>query len=137
VATTTTLSNPTILINSVDYTDNCSSVTFTTRFESLEATAFGDTARKYTKGLGNHEVTVTLMLAYDTAEVEALIAALVGTTTTVVVYATQSQTPGVTNPEFELVGTYLESYTPVNASIGELQTVDLTFTGGVLTRSTS
>ena len=137
MATTTTLSNPTILINSVDYTDNCSSVTFTTRFESLEATAFGDTARKYTKGLGNHEVTVTLMLAYDTAEVEALIAALVGTTTTVVVYATQSQTPGVTNPEFELVGTYLESYTPVNASIGELQTVDLTFTGGVLTRSTS
>jgi len=137
VATTTTLSNPTILINSVDYTDNCSSVTFTTRFESLEATAFGDTARKYTKGLGNHEVTVTLMLAYDTSEVEALIAALVGTTTTVVVYATQSQTPGVTNPEFELVGTYLESYTPVNASIGELQTVDLTFTGGVLTRSTS
>jgi hypothetical protein len=137
VATTTTLSNPTILINAVDYTDNCSAVTLTTRFESLEATAFGDTARKYTKGLGNHEVTVTLMLAYDTAEIEALLAALVGTTTTVVVYATNSQTPGVTNPEFELVGTYLESYTPVNASIGELQTVDLTFTGGVLTRSTT
>lgn len=137
MATTTTLSNPTILINAVDYTDNCSAVTFTTRFESLEATAFGDTARKYTKGLGNHEVTVTLMLAYDTAEIEALLAALVGTTTTVVVYATNSQTPGVTNPEFELVGTYLESYTPVNASIGELQTVDLTFTGGVLTRSTT
>jgi hypothetical protein len=77
------------------------------------------------------------MLAYDTAEIEALLAALVGTTTTVVVYATNSQTPGVTNPEFELVGTYLESYTPVNASIGELQTVDLTFTGGVLTRSTT
>ena len=137
MATTTTLSSPNVLINAVDYSDQCTSVVFTTRFEQLEATAFGDTARKYTKGLGNHEVTVTLMLAYDTAEVEALLSALVGTTTTVVVYATNSQTPGVTNPEFELAGAYLESYTPVNAAIGELQTVDLTFTGGVLTRATT
>jgi len=137
VATTTVLSNPTVLINAVDYTDQCTSAVFTTRYESLEATAFGDTARKYTAGLGNHELTVTLMLAYDTSEVEANLSALVGTTTTVVVYAGASVTPGVTNPEFELAGAYLESYTPINASLGALQTVDLTFTGGVLTRATS
>ena len=93
MATTTVLSNPTVLINAVDYTDQCTSAVFTTRYESLEATAFGDTARKYTKGLGNHELTVTLMLAYDTSEVEANLSALVGTTTTVVVYAGASVTP--------------------------------------------
>ena len=137
MATTTTLANPAVLINAVDYTDQCTSAVFTTRYESLEATAFGDTSRKYTKGLGNHELTLTLMLAYDTSEVEANLSALVGTTTTVVVYANGSTSPGVTNPEFELAGAYLESYTPVNASLGTLQTVDLTFTGGVLTRATA
>jgi len=137
VATVTTLSNPNLLIDSVDYTDQCTSCTLTERYESLEATAFGGTARVYTAGLGNHEFTCTLMLAYDTSEVEANLNGIVGTAVNIVVYATNSQTPGATNPEYTLTGAYLESVTPINASLGELQTVDLTFTGGTLTRATT
>jgi hypothetical protein len=137
MATTTVLSQPALLINSVDYSDQCTSATVTINFESLEATSFADGARKYTAGLGNHEVTATLMLAYGTSEVEENLAALVGTTTDVVVYATSSTTPTVSNPEYTFTGMYLESITPINGSLGELQTIDLTFAGGTYVRATS
>jgi len=137
MATTTVLSQPALLINSVDYSDQCTSATVTINFESLEATSFADGARKYTAGLGNHEVSCTLMLAYGTSEVEENLAALVGTTTTVEIYATSSTTAAVDNPSYTFSGTYLESVTPINGSLGELQTIDLTFTGGTYVRATS
>ena len=137
MATTTVLSQPALLINAVDYSDQCTSATVTINFESLEATSFADGARKYTAGLGNHEVTCTLMLAYGTSEVEENLEGLVGTTTDVVVYATSSTTPAVGNPEYTFSGMYLESITPINGSLGELQTIDLTFTGGTYVRATA
>jgi hypothetical protein len=137
MATTTVLSQPALLINSVDYSDQCTSATVTINFEALEATSFADGARKYTAGLGNHEVTCTLMLAYGTSEVEENLSALVGTTTDVVVYASSSTTPAAGNPEYTFSGMYLESITPINGSLGELQTIDLTFTGGTYVRATA
>ena len=59
MATTTVLSQPALLINSVDYSDQATSAVVTINFEQLEATSFADGARKYTAGLGNHEVTCT------------------------------------------------------------------------------
>jgi hypothetical protein len=50
MATTTVLSNPALEINSVDFTDQCTSATVTYQFDELEATTFGDTSRKYTEG---------------------------------------------------------------------------------------
>jgi len=137
MATTTVLSQPALLINSVDYSDQCTSASVTINFESLEATSFADGARKYTAGLGNHEVSCTLMLAYGASEVEENLASLVGTTTSLEVYATSSTTAAVDNPSYTFDGAYLESITPINGSLGELQTIDLTFTGGTYVRATS
>ena len=120
-----------------DSSDQCTSAVVTINFEQLEATSFADGARKYTAGLGNHEVTATLMLAYGTSEVEENLAALVGTTTDVVVYATSSTTPAVGNPEYTFSGMYLASITPINGALGSLQTIDLTFTGGTYVRATA
>jgi len=55
----------------------------------------------------------------------------------VVVYATDSTTAGTDNPEYTFTGMYLESITPINGSLGELQTIDLTFAGGTYVRATS
>lgn len=137
MATTTVLSQPALLINAVDYSDQCTSAVVTINFEQLEATSFADGSRKYTAGLGNHEVSATLMLAYGTSEVEENLAALVGTTTDVVVYATSSTTPGVANPEYTFSGMYLSSVTPINGALGALQTIDLSFNGGTYVRATS
>lgn len=136
MATTTYLSNPTVTINSVDLSDQCSQATLTYTAEALEATAFGDTARKYTSGLQNNEVTVTLYQSYAATETEATIYALVGTTTNIVLKPT-SAAVGATNPSYTLTGAYLESHTPIAANLGELSTVTLTFRGGTLAKATT
>jgi hypothetical protein len=74
------------------------------------------------------------MLSYGAGEVEATLEGLTGTTTTVEVGAT-SLTPGASNPVYTLTGCYLSGFTPINASLGTLQTVDVTFRGGALTRA--
>ncbi len=136
MATSTYLSNPTITINSVDLSDQCTSATVTYTAEALEATAFGDTARKYTSGLQNNEVTVTLYQSFASTETEATIYNLVGTTTNLVLKPS-SAAVGTTNPSYTLTGAYLETHTPIAASLGELSTITLTFRGGTLAKATS
>lgn len=81
MSSSTYLSNPVVTINSVDLTDQATSATLTVRYDALESTAFGDTAHKFTAGLGNHELTVDLYMSYAASETYATLAALVGTTT--------------------------------------------------------
>ena len=140
MATTVYLSNPTVTINSVDLQDQCTSATVNYVYEQLETTAFGDTARKFggsaVTSLQNNSVEVTLYQSYVASETEATIYSLVGITTTIVIKPT-SAAVSATNPSYTLTGAYLESHTPINASLGELSTLTLTFNGGVLTKATS
>lgn len=137
MATTVVLNQATLTVDSVDFSDQVSTITVTESYEALESTAFGDTARKFVKGLGNHEISATLMIAYGTSEVEEKFNSLVGTTFNVVVTPTTSATPGTSNPAYTLTGGYLESVTPVAGGVGELPTMDVVFRGGALTRATS
>ena len=136
MAISTYLSNPSCTINSVDLSDQATAATITYTVEALENTAFGSTSRTYTSGLANNSVTVTLYQSYAASETEASIYSLVGTTTTLVLKPS-SAAVSATNPSYTLTGAYLESHTPINASLGELSTIDLTFTGGTLTKATS
>jgi hypothetical protein len=134
--TSTYLSNPVVTVNSVDLSDQCTAATFTHRFDQLESTAFGDTARKYVAGLGNHEVTLSLYMSYAATETYATLASLVGTTTTVRV---QPAAPpdSATNPGFILTGAFLAELPVINATMGELSTVDVTFVGGTYSVDTT
>jgi hypothetical protein len=135
MATSVYLSNPSVTINSVDLSDQCTAATITYTVEALENTAFGSTARTYTSGLANNSVTVTLYQSYAGSETEASIYSLVGTTTTLVLKPASGAVSS-TNPSYTLTNAYLESHTPINASLGELSTIDLTFTGGTLAKAT-
>jgi hypothetical protein len=117
-------------------TDQCTAATVTHRFDQLEATAFGDTDRKYVKGLGNHEVTLSLYLSYSAGDTYATLQSLVGTTTTVRVQPT-SGGDSATNPGFILTGAFLAELPVINATMGELSTVDVTFVGGVYSTDTT
>ena len=138
MATSVYLSNPSVTINSVDLRDQCTSATLNYVYEQLETTAFGDTARKFgasaVTSLQNNSVEIELYQSYAAAETEATIYGLVGIQTTIVV-APATGTATATNPIYTLTGAYLESHTPINASLGELSTITLTFTGGVLTKA--
>ena len=140
MATTVYLSNPNVTINSVALQDQCTSAVVNYVYEQLETTAFGDTARKFggsaVTSLQNNTIEVTLYQSFAASETEATIFGLVGIVTTLVV-APASGSVSSTNPFYTLVGAYLESHTPINASLGELSTITLTFSGGVLTKTTT
>lgn len=129
MSTSTYLSNPVVTVNSVDLSNQCTAAVLTRTVEALEATAFGDTSRKYTGGLQNNELTLTLLMSYAATETYATLKSLVGTTTTVRV---QPAAPpdSATNPGLVLTGAYLENLPVMNAQLGALSTIDVTFTGG-------
>jgi hypothetical protein len=129
MATSTYLSNPLVTINSVDLQDQCSSASLVYRFDSLEATSFGDSSRNFVKGLGNHELTLSLYMSYAASETYATLASLVGTATTVTV-TPASGGASATNPAFTLTGTFLAEMPVINATMGELSMIDITFVGG-------
>jgi len=143
MATTVYLSNPALTINSVNLTDQATSAVLTYVYEQLETTAFGDTGRKYgcssVTSLQNNTFEVTLYQSYAATETEATIYGLVGIQTTIAISptATGLATPSATDPKYTLTGCYLESHTPINATLGELSTVTLTFTGGTLVKAVS
>jgi hypothetical protein len=134
------LSNPVVTINSVNLTSQCTSAVVNLVYEQLETTSFGDTARKYGTdtpiSLQNNTIEVELYQSYAAGETEATIYGLVGITTTVVV-GPASGVASATNPIYTLTGCYLESHTPINASLGELSVVTLVFAGGDLSKATS
>jgi len=134
MATSTYLSNPGVMVNAVSLTDQCTAATVTNMAEALEATSFGSTSRVFVSGLFSQEITLDLYMSYAATETYATLAALVGTTTTVKVSNTVAglTTASATEPRFELVGCYLESLPVINATMGELSTISITFKGGVL-----
>ena len=138
MATTTFLSNATINITqgatTTDLSDQANQVTLTIGQDSLEATAFGDTGHKYVGGLQSVEVAITFFLSYGATEVEAILASCVGTGTTTLVISPSGTTESATNPEYTITNCMLESFTPINSTVGELATVEATFTGGTWAR---
>jgi hypothetical protein len=137
MATSTYLSNPDVLFGAVNLSDQCTSVQLNQTLEALESTAFGGTARVYTAGLQNNELTITMYASYAASESYATLSTLVGTQiATITVSPAAPSTPGTysaTNPGFVLSGGYLETLPVMNASLGTLATMDIVIRGGVLT----
>lgn len=136
--TTTVLSNPVISIGTATpgtaITDQCVSAVVTTSQDALEKTAFGDTGRSYVGGLTNNTITMTFLMSYAASETYALLNSLVGAAATYVAVRATSAVISPTNPEFQLTNGYLESFDVVNAQLGELQQVEVTFVGGALVK---
>ena len=136
MATSTYLSNPTVTVNAVALTGFATAATLTRTNTAQDTTVFGNTARVYSATIEDNELTVSLYMTYGASETYATLATLVGTATTVVVKPTSSAT-GATNPAFTLTNTYLESLPVINATLGEISSIDITFKGGTYTAATS
>jgi hypothetical protein len=130
MATSTYLSAPVVTVNAVDLSDQATSAVITRVIEALESSSFGSNSRTYTSGMENSTITVTLYNSYAVTETYATLKALVGTQTTVTIKPTSAAT-SATNPTHTLTGCYLETLPLVNGQLGALDTIDITFTGGV------
>lgn len=132
MATSTYLSNPVVTVNSVALTGWCTAASVNRVQESIDTTSFGSTSREYSSGLANNEVTMSLFLTYGAAEAYAALKALVGTRTNVTIKAT-SAASSATNPLHTVTGCYLETLPVLDATLGEVQQIDIVFTGGAYT----
>jgi hypothetical protein len=136
------LTNAFISVGGISLADKANSVTINYEADSIEITSFGDTGHKFTGGLQNNSIEMSLMQDFattipsgsPTTSVEALIYPLVGTTTTVIIKP-NGPTTSATNPAYTMSNTYLASHTPVNGAVGELAMTSLTFTGGTLAKA--
>lgn len=136
MATVTYLSNPTVTVTSpsaMTLTDHCSAATLTLTAEALENTAFGQTSRTFTAGLFNNELTLTLFQSYGATEVETMLNSMFGVESTIVI-SPAGATESASNPEYTLTGCYLETVTPISATVGELSVVEAVFKGGSFVR---
>jgi hypothetical protein len=136
MSTVTYLSNPTVTVtapSAMTLTDHCSAATLTLTAEALENTAFGQTSRTFTAGLYSNELTLTLFQSYGATEVETMLNTLFGVESTLVI-SPAGATESASNPEYTLTGCYLETVTPIMATVGELSVVEATFKGGTYGR---
>jgi hypothetical protein len=138
MATTTFLSNATVNltvgVTTYDLSDQCTGCTITSGYDALEITAFGDTAHKFTKGLQNVEVSLTLFNSYGSNEVEAALYDAVNTGSCTLVISPSGTTESSSNPEYTIASAMLSSFTPINSTVGELSVSEAVFTGGTWAR---
>jgi hypothetical protein len=138
MATTTFLSNATINVtgsgSAIDLSDQGTSCSILTGRRSLPATAFGDAGEKQTPGLKFWECTIELYLSYGAGEVEATLYDLLNNGSFTMTVSPSGTTESASNPEYVLSDGFLESFTPINSSVGELAMVTFSATGGNWTR---
>jgi hypothetical protein len=139
MATSTYLSNPALTINAVNLSDQCTSAVLTAVNTSQNSSAFGSTDSFYVSGMTDHTLEVELFMSYAASETWVTLTALVGTQLTCTISPTAAglATPTATAPKFTLANCYLAELPLINASIGDLSSISLTFTGGTLTTATS
>jgi hypothetical protein len=124
--------NPKITINSVDLTDRIAQVSLDMTFAEVETTAFGNTAVTRVAGLGDHSFSASFHQDFGSAEVEATIYPLLGTTTEVTVKPV-NVTTATDNPLYTFT-VLVSEWSPVGGAVGELLTADVTWpvSGGIV-----
>ena len=125
-----------VTVNSVDISDRVISCVLSHSKESQDVTTQADTARKYAGGLESNTVTLEVQLDGAAGSTTATLSSLVGTTTTVVLIPTAAAVSS-TNKRYTLADTFMESFSPVDGSLGAIATTSVTFSGGTLTEASS
>lgn len=130
------LTDCSLVCNSVNLSAWVRSITLQYNADAVENTAMGDTSHTRLGGLKDWSVSVEFNQDYAAAAVDATLFPLVGSTFTFEGKPT-SAAASATNPKF--TGTaLLESYQPINGSVGELNTASINLVAaGALTRATS
>ena len=130
------LTNPSITVGGIDLSDHCSSITLDTKYDIVETTAFGSTAKTRVAGLADNSVTIDFMQDFGSSSVEATIYPLLGTATSIVIKPV-SGTTTTTNPQYT-VSAVVSEWTPLKGSIGALATASVTWpVSGTITKALS
>lgn len=129
------LTDCSLVCNAVNLSAWVRSITIQYNADAVENTAMGDTTHTRIGGLKDWSVSVEFNQDYAAAAVDQTLFGLVGSTFTFEGKPT-SAAPSATNPKFTGLA-LLESYQPINGSVGELNTTSINLVAaGALTRAT-
>ena len=130
------LTNPSITIGGIDLSDHINNITLETKYDIIETTTFGSTAKTRVAGLADNQVTLDFMQDFGSNSVEATIYPLLGTTTSIVIKPVAGTTT-TTNPQYT-VSALVADWTPLKGGVGQLATASVTWpVSGVITKATS
>lgn len=130
------LTNPSIVIGSTDLSNYVTSVTLDTKYDIVETTAFGDTAKKRVAGLADNSIALEFQQDFGSSAVEATVYPLLGTAVTVTIKPVAS-TVTTTNPSYA-VSALVSEWQPLKGGIGQLATASVTWpVSGAITKATS
>lgn len=130
------LTNPSIVIGSTDLSNYVTSVTLDTKYDIVETTAFGDTAKKRVAGLADNSISLEFQQDFASSAVEATVYPLLGTAVTVTIKPVASTVTTV-NPSYA-VSALVSEWQPLKGGIGQLATASVTWpVSGAITKATS
>ncbi len=115
-------------LGTYDMSSVVQSISLNINYEQLDVTASGDSSRKYLKGLAAHQISGTLFLdqaAIAAGSTRAVLDSLKGTAAAFEL-APNGSTASSTNPKYS-GSCFVNAYTPVNGTIGDVATLDFTF----------
>ena len=114
---------------------NCSSITLDAGFESLDASVMGGTGLKYVAGRQLVTVTATVLLEYGATSVEKYLSDVVGDGDTTVIVAPDSGVAAPGNPIYTISNMMISSFMPISSTVGSLDTMQISGTGGTWVRA--
>ena len=130
------LTNPQITVAGTDLSGWITNVTLDTKYDIVETTAFGDTAKKRVAGLADNSISLEFQQDFASSSVEATIYPLLGTSASIVIKPVNT-TVSTTNPSYT-VSAVVAEWQPLKGGIGQLATASVTWpVSGAITKATS
>lgn len=116
---------------------NCSSISLEVGQDSLNAGVMGDTGYKYVGGLQTVSISATILLEYGASSVESILAGVVGDGDTTVIVAPDTGVASTGNPIYTISDLMISSFMPISSTVGSLDTITISGTGGTWVRATA
>lgn len=125
-----------LIINGNTISDHATKIEVPITADALDSTTFGSTWHTRTGGLKDASLGVTFLNDFAAAALDSIMFPLVGTTVPFVARATSAAT-STSNPAYT-GSIFIAQWTPLSASVGQLNDVDVTFpTSGTVSRLTA
>lgn len=124
------ITNGFISVNGVNLSDHASSIAVPVETDDVEVTSFGAQNKEHAKGLGDATIDVDFFQDYAVASVHATLWPISQSKTPVpIVVRKDAAVVSATNPQWTMQG-LLMNYSPIEASIGEANTMSVSFVNG-------
>lgn len=119
--------NAQVIVNGIDLSDHCTTVTIESTRDEVDVTAMGAVQKVQTPGLGDATISATFLQDYAAGSTDATLSGLATSNTPFQVEVRpQKLARSATNPAYVLTA-LMYGYPPIGGSVGDALTVDVSF----------